>query len=250
MKCQDVNLPDFLNGNMAGEEMESTLAHLEECPECQAAFQQMLALRVSAPKIKESLPAEFYNFGGKPAAAAGWWGRLAGVAAVLVVLVGGLFLLRGLIRQNPAVRLAEVLENRAYEYIPPVVRGPDDPAASPDRERVMGRYLEGEYDGFLREADAWLSGHPGDERLLFFSGVAAYQLGRHDSAETYLRRALTTDSYRRPEVLWYLANTLLRRQKTDEGRRLLRELAPLEHPYGRRAREVLAVLDRLYPAAL
>jgi len=245
MKCADVNLPDFLNGNLDAPDMERTLQHLEECPACQAAFQQMLALRVQAPEIERSLSADFYDFPRPAAATGGWWWRLGAVAAALVALVGGLLVILTLLRQDPAVQLAEVLESRAYEYVPPVTRGPDEAPPDPAREQIMGFYLAGRYPEFLRAAESWLEAHPADERLLFFSGVAAYQLGRYDEAESWLARALEMDPYRRPEVIWYLANALLRQQQTTQGRRFLKELAPLKHPYGRRAQEVLAVLDRL-----
>ncbi|MBN2431051.1 MAG: tetratricopeptide repeat protein [Acidobacteria bacterium] len=244
MKCPDVNLPDFLNGELDAGEMERTLQHLEQCPACQAVFQQMLALRVQAPEIERSLSPKFYDFPRPARAAGGWWWRLGAVAAVLIALAGGLFVVLHLLRQDPAVQLAEVLENRAYEYVPPVIRGPDEMPPDPARENVLALYVEGRYAEFLRAAGTRLAAQPDDERLLFFSGVAAYQLGRYAEAESLLERALASDPYRRPEVIWYLANTFLRRQETAKGRRLLEELATLDHPYSRRAREVMAVLDR------
>jgi len=240
MKCDPVVITRFLNGELEQAEMEETLAHLDTCRCCLATFKDLLAVRTMAPEIRSGLaPASFQ------AAAAGdfnrrWLLRYGGLAAALLLLVGGLYVARGFLPQaGPSWR--DLLETEAFTYVGPVTRSPAAPV-DPAREAIMALYVEGQYPEFVQQATGWLRGHPDDRQVIFFTGVASYLRGQYPVAATYLEWAAESGSPVPPEVQWYRAHTYLRQTLPSKARPLLQTLAASTHPYARRAQDLL---DRL-----
>jgi len=232
-----------LNGEMSREEMQEVLDHLDECPACETVFQNMLSLKTMAPEISAGLSREFYDFEESPYLFKRPWIMMAVAAAVLLALVGGLFLLKGVLLRQPGAELAVLLETAPYEYVPPIMRGDATPVEI-SRKEIMTLYSDEEYAEFLRHASSWTNEYPEDSRMLFFAGVASYLLKNYSDAERNLSRSLSTDNRRREETLWYLANTRLRLDQVQQGRQLLLELTPMDHPYAVRAEKTLEVLDK------
>jgi hypothetical protein len=239
--CDPVRLANFIHGDLPQAEMERMLAHLDECPACQKVFEDMVRLRAAAPEIRQGLSEKFFRFGRSGSPLRRWVWMYGAAAAVLGGLVVGLFVMRGWLERR-ADPLAEALETRPFEYVSPVMRGPETPAPDPRREAMMERYRRGEYEAFAAESAAWLRARPDDAQVMFFAGVAAYLEHKDSIAEVYLAWNLETDRSRRPEAVWYLANTLLRQRKYAEARPLLEELVRQDHPYSSPSARLLALM--------
>lgn len=241
MKCDNVRILEFLNGDLPPAEMDAVMAHLDACPECEAAFRDFLQARVLQGDIEKTLPAGFFPTRDVSGPSRRLYVHLAAAAVLLAMLVAGLFLMKGYLTEQAGANLGVRLEDGPYPYGRGVFRGGDAPP--PDRDRLMEPYARAEYPKFLEAADAWLRNHPGDERVLFYSGVAAYLLHRHPDATRRFEAALRASAERKAEVLWYLANTHLRTGDARGGRALLEELARGPDPvYGPKASGLLAVL--------
>ena len=243
MDCDPVKISLFLNGEMPPEEMNAMLDHLEACPECRAAFDDLLKFKTLAPEIRSELTGGFFKFAAvSPALRRRAW-LFGAAAAAVVVLVAGLFVLRHMALRQLGSPLGDLLETGAIAYMPPAVRGGES-APADARAGVMAAYANGDYERFIAGAAEWLKSHPDDEGVMLHAGVAAYLEGRHAIAAIYLKWAVETGGPPRPEEEWYLANTLLRQRQYDEARPLLEHLSQLEHPYAARARAILAALDK------
>lgn len=244
MKCDQSKLADFLNGQLPPAEMEEMLSHLGQCRGCDALFQDLLRFRSLAPEISAGLSSDFYRFEESASRSRRWVLIFGTAAAILAGLVGGLFALRSYLLREAPVSLASLLETQPYEYLAPVVRGQNQP---PDVERaaIMALYEREDYPEFIAAVSRWMDRHPPESRMLFFAGVAAYLIPNYGAAETYLQWSLETDPRRPLEVLWYLANTHLRRGNPDKARPLLAEIAGTDHPYAPKAAQIL----RLLPAS-
>jgi len=243
MDCDPVKISLFLNGEMPPEEMDAMLDHLEACPECRAAFDDLLKFKTLAPEIRSELSGGFFKFAAlSPALRRRAW-LFGAAAAAVVVLVAGLFILRHVALRQLGGPLADLMETEAIAYVPPAARGGE---AAPDdaRERMMAAYVGADYERFIAGAAEWLKRHPDDEGVMLHAGVAAYLEGRHSIAAIYLQWAVETGGPPRPEEEWYLANALLRQRQYDAARPLLEHLSQLEHPYAARARAILAALDK------
>jgi tetratricopeptide (TPR) repeat protein len=241
--CDPARLVGFIQGDLPQPEMDQVLAHLETCKACDRVFRDMVRLRAAAPEIRSGLSDRFYDFtpSGRPLRR--WLWTYGAAAAVLAALVVGLFLIRSYLEQQ-ADPMTGQLETGAFTYVSAVLRGPEMPKPDPAREAMMDTYTRADYAAFSEQASTWLRAHPEDAQVMFFAGVAAYLQGKYPVAEVYLNWNLATDKSRRPETLWYLANTWLREKKYADARPLLEELARLDHPYAPRAAELLRLLPR------
>lgn len=243
MKCDNVRILEFLNGDLPPSEMDTVMTHLDACPECEATFRDFLQARVLQGDIEKALPDEFFPTRDIRSPFRRLYVHLAAAAVLLGMLVAGLFLMKGYLSEQAGSNLGARLEDGPYPYERGVYRGGD--ARSPDRDRLMESYSRAEYPKFLEAADAWLGKHPGDERVLFYSGVAAYLLHRHPDATRRFEAALRASTERKAEVLWYLASTRLSTGDVRGGRVLLEELAHGPDPvYGPKAAGLLAIVPR------
>lgn len=240
MTCDDLTIVAFINGELSREEGDALLDHMEQCAACDAAFRKYLQLKMLSPEIQAELPSGYFDFGETPSPDRRLRVMVGAAAAVLALLVVGLFLVRGFIGRGTGSALSRALESGPYEYVSPRTRG----VSRTDREReaVMALYTAGRYQRFVPQAMAWVAGHPDDARMLFFAGVASYLEGKYADADFFLENAINVHGERRPEVLWYLANTRVRQGQYAAARPLLEELAGMDHPYASRARELLKVL--------
>jgi hypothetical protein len=230
-----------MNGDLSPAEMDAVMAHLDACPDCEAAFRDFLQARVLQGDIEKALPAGFFPERDVAGPFRRLYVHLAVAAVLLVMLTAGLFLVKGYLAEQAGANLGARLEDGPYPFERGVYRGGGAPPA--DRDRLMEPYSRAAYPAFLEAADAWLETHPGDERVLFYSGVAAYLLHRHPEAARRLEAALRASTERKAEVLWYLANTRLRTGDTRGGRQLLEELARGPDPvYGPKAAGLLAIV--------
>lgn len=89
-------LDAFVDGELTSEEMISVQSHLDECPECRAYVDDVLAIRASFPTEDDAeLPADFVETVMKAVAETPQsrpkkrqpWGKLAAAAACLAVIV-------------------------------------------------------------------------------------------------------------------------------------------------------------------
>ena len=232
-----MRLVALLNGELDTPAVEALLDHLDACPVCAEDFRGLLAIRTMAPELAAGLPAA-----GRPTRPGRLGGRAwVGLAAAAVLLVAGLFLVRGWLPEPAGGRLAGLLEREPYVYVPGVYRGAGAGEPNP-RADVMVLYEQGRYADFVTAADAWLRKQGDDPVVRFHSGVACYLLGRWEPAERRLG-GVTGDAVDPAAVSWYLANTRLARGDRDGARPVLDDLAEQDHPYAARARALLAALD-------
>lgn len=256
MKCSQIKLVQLLNGQLSSPEIEELLDHMDGCSSCSEGFRNLLDVRVLSPELRAELRPEDFTARSRSSA---WRSHIPSLAAaaILILALGGLFVIRTLVApgpgpapvSGPAARPAPgllPLETAAYEYVAPIYRGPSSQPDS-ERESLLARYDEGKYAEFLSAGKPFALSHPTDERFLFFMGVAAYLTNRNAEAETYLSAAKQVASSPRPETDWYLANTLLKLDRFSEAHPLLEFLSTLDHPYARRARAILAALPPASP---
>jgi hypothetical protein len=93
-----------------------------------------------------------------------------------------------------------------------------------DWPAAVEAYQQGDYQTVLAILG---EGHE-DSASLFYRGVAAYMLGRDRIATSNFEEAIKANASWRNPSMWYLANIFLDQGKTEEGRRLLHELAKSE----------------------
>ena len=244
MECDSARLLEFVNGNLTGAEMEEMLDHLDSCRACSRTLQEILAAKALRPDIEKALPADFFptdkgRFGTRRLTIA-----LAVAAAILVVAVAGLYVLKSRLASPLAPDIVAALEDAPFAWVSSVNRG-GPPAANGEPDTLMEVYTRAEYSSFLERAGRWLDTHPQDWRTRFYCGVAAYLTGRYESARGFLETAAAApEAAGRPEISWYLANTLVRLQDTVRAIPLLEKVVRGENaPLARRAASLLAALQ-------
>lgn len=241
MNCDNIKLVEFLNGDLAREEQETILSHLEECPRCDRAFRDMLKIKTLAPEITPGLSPEFYRFDREPVHFYRWKMVFGMAAGLLLCLLAGLFLMKGWLEKRTGESWVALLETEPFPFVSPVVRGEDDPAGV-SREAVMGLYRESQFAAFLKSFERYRQQQKPDGRMFFYAGVAAYLCKEYKRAGELLREAEQIEGAR-PETLWYLGNAAARWGGREEARQALARLAATDHPFAPRAAVLLQSLE-------
>ena len=243
MECDSARLLEFVNGNLTGAEMEETLDHLDTCRACSRTLQEILAAKALRPEIEQRLPADFFPAGTGRFGTRRLTVTLAVAASILVAAVAGLYILKSRLASPLPPDVAAALEDAPFAWVSSVNRGAPSPAEG-GLEALMEVYTRAEYPSFLERAGRWLESHPQDWRTRFYCGVAAYLTGRYESARGFLESAAAApEAAGQPEVDWYLANVLVRRQDTSRATALLEKVVRGENvPLAKRAASLLAAL--------
>ncbi len=183
--------------------------------------------RTAAPADRPALDAGVRTSGARVVSFRRWGAVAAGVAAVLLIGLWALFPLPG---------------GGGSDFFEPAVGLPTTLGVAEDLQFQDGMvsYKLGEYREALGRWSPLLALDPGNDTLLFYSGVSLMALDSNDRADATLR-AIDEDYLAGRD--YYLALLRHRAGDTEDARTLLRGVAETESVYAGRALDVITRLE-------
>jgi hypothetical protein len=227
MKCDRVQLPELLRGELSEEESGPVLAHLEECLSCRERA-RLMALLQGEPSLLTSRKPGKRRF------------HLALAAVLCMVLVGVAVHLRT--QRAPAVDVHRLATSVPYPLIALTTRSTEMEEAG--RSRAFEQYVRGDFVA-AAESFSRLESAPRDGDVQFFWGVAAYLTGDLQAARRHLDRASELSGKWTEPSLWYLANLELKSGDAEAARDRLEALRAGRGEFGEAAERLLERLEPL-----
>jgi len=242
-ECDVLKIAAFVNGELSPEEIERLQSHMEHCQKCESTFQTLLALKINADDIKRGLAPDLAKF--SPTRTSQFrWQMWATAAALLLIMIGGLYIMRFIVINKPQMKMAAIVEKAPYKYYSPVMRGKANTLV-PQFESIMELYNKGRYEEFVSQVESWIKDHPSNKKALFYEGVALYMMHKNREATQALKECLSRGNNESPEVLWYLANALVREKNFKEAKSVLQTLSVFDHPYAKKAKRLLDAVNAI-----
>lgn len=225
-------LTAYIDGALSGDEARAAVAHCRECSECGDRLGTMMLLRAGSAKsaMKPLVPRHL---------------RVAVLVATLLVgVVGGVLLARAL-APNPwaAHATADTVPRWFHDFL----YGYRDDVGAGDAELAAGLDLlvRGELEAAIEKLEPLTERARAAPEASAYLGIARYLTGNASRSTVELLEAGTLSPRAGRIADWYLANTLLARGDVERARRRLSGLAFVGDWVGRRAQELLDLLDRV-----
>jgi hypothetical protein len=227
MKCDRVQLPELLRGDLSEEDSGPVLAHLEECPSCRERARLMALLQGSPSLLAGKAPGR-RRF------------HLALAAAFFLAVVGVGIHVR-VQRLAPAYEAHRLATTVPYPLVALTTRstGPEEDG----REQAFSRYALRDFAG-AAEGFSSLELAAADPDVQFFWGVASYLSDDLPSARRSLERAAELSERWVEPSLWYLANLELKSGDLEAARNRLESLRAAPGQFRTAADRLLEELTR------
>lgn len=225
-------LTAYIDGALSGDEARAVVNHCGECSECGDRLGTMMLLRSGAAKAALA-----------PLVPRGV--RVAALVMTLVVgLVGGVFLARAL-APNPWAEhaTADTVPRWFHDFL----YGYRDGVGATDAALAEGLDLlvRGEFQQAIDVLEPLIQDARRAPEASAYLGIARYLTGDVSRSTVALLEQGTSSSRAGRIADWYLANALLARGNVERARRRLTGLAFVGDWVGRRAQELLDLLDRV-----